>query len=128
MSMIQTIKDENNALLSRREIVCSFKGLGGKLKKSEAIDMVTKEFSLNEKVVVPIRLKNETGMTNITGTFFVYEDEKLAREHINPTIFRRLDKVKAAEEEAKKAAEETNAESDNANQTDEEEKKEGSEE
>lgn len=128
MSMIQTIKDENNALLSRREIVCSFKGLGGKLKKSEAVDMVTKEFSLNEKVVVPIRLKNETGMTNITGTFFVYEDEKLAREHINPTIFRRLDKVKAAEEEAKKAAEETNAESDNANQTDEEEKKEGSEE
>lgn len=126
--MIQTIKDENNALLSRREIVCSFKGLGGKLKKSEAVDMVTKEFSLNEKVVVPIRLKNETGMTNITGTFFVYEDEKLAREHINPTIFRRLDKVKAAEEEAKKAAEETNAESDNANQTDEEEKKEGSEE
>ncbi len=128
MSMIQTIKDENNALLSRREIVCSFKGLGGKLKKSEAVDIVTKEFSLNEKVVVPIRLKNETGMTNITGTFFVYEDEKLAREHINPTIFRRLDKVKAAEEEAKKAAEETNAESDNANQTDEEEKKEGSEE
>lgn len=126
--MIQTIKDENNALLSRREIVCSFKGLGGKLKKSEAVDMVTKEFSLNEKVVIPIRLKNETGMTNITGTFFVYEDEKLAREHINPTIFRRLDKVKAAEEEAKKAAEETNAESDNANQTDEEEKKEGSEE
>ena len=128
MSMIQTIKDENNALLSRREIVCSFKGLGGKLKKSEAVDMVTKEFSLNEKVVVPIRLKNETGMTNITGTFFVYEDEKLAREHINPTIFRRLDKVKAVEEEAKKAAEETNAESDNANQTDEEEKKEGSKE
>ncbi len=128
MSMIQTIKDENNALLSRREIVCSFKGLGGKLKKSEAVDIVTKEFSLNEKVVIPIRLKNETGMTNITGTFFVYEDEKLAREHINPTIFRRLDKVKAAEEEAKKAAEETNAESDNANQTDEEEKKEGSEE
>lgn len=126
--MIQTIKDENNALLSRREIVCSFKGLGGKLKKSEAVDIVTKEFSLNEKVVIPIRLKNETGMTNITGTFFVYEDEKLAREHINPTIFRRLDKVKAAEEEAKKAAEETNAESDNANQTDEEEKKEGSEE
>ena len=32
--------------LSRREIVCDFNGLGGKLKKLEAIEMITKEFQI----------------------------------------------------------------------------------
>ena len=36
MSMIETLSDEKNSLLSRREITCDFKGLGGKLKKTES--------------------------------------------------------------------------------------------
>ena len=43
MSMIETVTDVNNSFLSRREITCNFRGLGGKLKRSEAVDMVTKE-------------------------------------------------------------------------------------
>ena len=45
--MIETLSDENNSFLSRREITCDFKGLGGKLKNLEAIEMVTKEFKLD---------------------------------------------------------------------------------
>jgi ribosomal protein S24E len=88
------LSDENNSFLSRREIVCDFNGLGGKLKKLEAIEMITKEFKLDGKVVIPIKLQNHTGQPKITGTFYVYEDEKLAREHVNPIIFTRLDKAK----------------------------------
>jgi hypothetical protein len=47
MSMIETLSDEKNSFLSRREIICDFKGLGGKLKKLEAVEMVTKEFKLD---------------------------------------------------------------------------------
>ena len=39
MSMIETLSDEKNSFLSRREIICDFKGLGGKLKKLEAVEM-----------------------------------------------------------------------------------------
>ena len=46
MSMIETINDVENSFLSRREITCNFQGLGGKLKKKEAVEMVTKEFNL----------------------------------------------------------------------------------
>ena len=104
MSIIQTVNDVNNTFLSRREIVCNFTGLGGKLKKLEAVDMITKEFKLSGKVVIPMRLQTHVGKPLITGTFFVYEDEVLAKKHINPVIFERLEKSKAKQAEAEGAA------------------------
>ena len=101
MSMIETLSDEKNSFLSRREIICDFKGLGGKLKKLEAVEMVTKEFKLDGKIVIPMKLQNHTGQPKITGIFYVYDDEKLAREHVDPTIFARLDKAKSPKEEKK---------------------------
>ena len=101
MSMIETLSDENNSFLSRREIICDFNRLGGKLKKLEAIEMITKELKLDGKIVIPIKLQNHTGQPKITGTFYVYDDEKLAREHVNPIIFSRLDKAKNPSEEKK---------------------------
>ena len=101
MSLIEMLSDENNSFLSRREIVCDFNGLGGKLKKLEAIEMITKEFKLDGKVVIPIKLQNHTGQPKITGTFYVYDDEKLAKEQVNPVIFTRLDKAKNSGEDKK---------------------------
>jgi len=101
MSMIETLSDEKNSFLSRREIICDFKGLGGKLKKLEAVEMITKEFKLDGKIVIPMKLKNHTGQPKITGTFYVYDDDKLAKEHVNPAIFARMDKAKNPKEEEK---------------------------
>jgi len=101
MSMIETVSDENNSFLSRREIICDFNRLGGKLKKLEAVEMITKELKLDGKIVIPIKLQNHTGQPKITGTFYVYDDEKLAREHVSSIIFDRLDKAKSPKEEKK---------------------------
>ena len=109
MSLIQTLSDVNNTFLSRRELTCDFAGLGGKLKTLEAVDMVTKEFKLDGKFVIPMRLKTNVGMSKVTGTFYVYEDEGLAKKHINPTIFSRLEKTKAKVNEAEKATSEATA-------------------
>ena len=96
MSMIEVTRDVKNPLLSRREITCTFRGLAGRLKKLEAVEMISKQFSLDGKVVLPILLKNETGKPIISGTFYVYEDEKLARKHLKTAIFKRLEKSKGA--------------------------------
>ena len=96
MSMIETLSDVNNTFLSRREITCTFRGLGGKLKKLEAVDMISKQFKLDGKVIIPINMKNHSGRPEITGIFYVYEDEGLAKKQVNPVIFTRLDKAKAA--------------------------------
>jgi len=101
MSMIETLSDENNSFLSRREIICDFNRLGGKLKKLEAVEMITKELKLDGKIVIPIKLQNHTGQPKITGIFYVYDDEKLAKEQVNPSIFARLDKAKNAGKEKK---------------------------
>ena len=110
MSTIETLSDVNNTFLSRRELTCDFPGSSGKLKSMEAVDMVTKEFKLDGKVVIPMRLKTHVGMSKVTGTFYVYEDEGLAKKHINPTIFSRLEKTKAKIAETEKAAEDAAAE------------------
>ena len=102
MSMIETTSDVQNKLLLRREITCTFKGLAGKLKKLEAVDMIAKQFKLEGKVIVPILLKNDTGRPMISGTFYIYDDEKLAREHVKPAIFKRLDKAKGGGEKEEK--------------------------
>ena len=106
MSIIETITDVTNPFLSRRELTCNFAGLGGKLKSLEATDMITKEFKLDGKVVIPMRLKTQVGKSLVTGTFYVYEDEGLAKKHINPTIFSRIEKAKAKIAEAEAAAKE----------------------
>ena len=98
MSMIETVNDVNNSFLSRREITCTFAGIGGKLKKLDAVDMVKKQFKLDGKVIIPISMKNQTGRPSITGTFYVYDDENLAKRQINPVIFKRLEKAKAEKE------------------------------
>ena len=112
MSIIEAVNDVNNTFLSRRELTCNFAGLGGKLNKLEAIDMITKEFKLDGKFVIPIKLENHAGKSMLTGTFFVYEDENLAKSHVNPTVFKRLEKAKKSKEESEakpEAAESTDA-------------------
>jgi len=109
MSIIETVTDVNNAFLSRRELTCNFAGLGGKLKSLEAADMIVKEFKLDGKVVIPMRLRTQVGKSLITGTFYVYDDEVLAKKHINPTIFSRIEKTKAKIAEAEAAAKEAEA-------------------
>ena len=129
MSIIETITDVNNDFLSRREITCNFAGLGGKLKTLEAVDMVTKELKLDGKFVIPMRLKTHVGKPLVTGIFYIYDDEGLAKKHVNPTIFSRLEKTKAKIAEAEttvkeNVAEEASAEDSPVEESKEEEKSE----
>lgn len=105
MSMIEVTRDVKNDILSRREITCTFKGLAGKLKRLEAVDVVSKHFKLDGKVIVPIKLQNETGRPMVSGTFYIYDDEKLARQHVKPAIFARSDKAKAGGEKTEEVKE-----------------------
>ena len=103
MSMIETINDVSNSFLSRREITCNFRGLAGKLKRSEAVEMITNELKLDGKTVIAINLKNDTGRPNILGTFYIYDDEDLAKKQVSPVIFERLERQKKKDAEKAKA-------------------------
>ena len=98
MSIVQVISDIDNKFLSRREITCDFAGLGGKLLKSQAVEMVTGECELKDKFVMPVSLKSQVGRTTVTGTFYVYEDESLAKKHVSSAVFTRISKQMAKPE------------------------------
>ena len=84
--MITTLSDENNSFLSRREITCDFKGLGGKLKKMEAVEMITKEFKLDGKLVIPIKIQNHTGQSKLQ-VFFIFMMMKYLQKNMSILLF-----------------------------------------
>ncbi len=93
---IKTLSDVKNEFLARRELVCDFEDASGRIKRAEAIEAVSKEHGLDGKLVIPVRLQNHVGRTHTTGTFFVYDDETVAKAHIDHSIMERIEKSKAA--------------------------------
>lgn len=100
MGIITKLTDVDNTFLGRREITCKFTGLAGKIKKLEAVDMISKEYGLNGKYVIPVSLKNHLGKPLTTGIFYVYDDESVAKKQADPAIIARLEKARAKQAEA----------------------------
>jgi len=69
---VLTLNDRNNSLLSRREISVVFSNAAGKIKRSEAAQMVAEKNNLDPKTVIPISMNGEKGKTDLRGIFYVY--------------------------------------------------------
>jgi ribosomal protein S24E len=100
LSTIVTLEDKTNGLLKRREVVCVFKGVAGKLTRKDAAEMLAKELKLDKKFVIPISLQPETGMSDLRCMFYVYDDD-LAKRHLPKYILLRM----LSKEERKKVKE-----------------------
>jgi ribosomal protein S24E len=101
LSEIVTLEDRTNALLKRREVRCLFKGHAGKLSRNDAVSLLSQQLKLDKKFVIPVTLKCETGRTDVKGTFYVYDEEGLAKKHLPKYVFLRL----LSKEERKKVRE-----------------------
>ena len=99
MSGVEVLADVDNAFLMRRELTCRFAGAGDALRKLDAARMVSEKLGLDGKTVVPVSMGTQVGMPSRTGTFYVYDDEKLAYKQVDPSVMARLDKARKAEAE-----------------------------
>ena len=79
---VVTLEDRRNSLLNRREVKALFKEAAGKIKKTDAAEKIAGELNVDKKKVIPINLICETGMTDVHGTFYVYDDEKEATKQL----------------------------------------------
>lgn len=79
---VVTLEDRKNSLLHRREVKVLFRGAAGKIKRTEAVDKIASELSVDKKHVIPINLVCKTGMTDVHALFFVYDDDKMAAKHL----------------------------------------------
>jgi small subunit ribosomal protein S24e len=108
------LENRANSLLNRREIKVLFRGAAGKINRNEAAEKIAKELNVNKKQVIPINLRCQTGMTDVHGILYVYDDEneaarQLPRYRLLRTLSREerkkvLDEEKAAKLKAKQEA------------------------
>lgn len=110
MSGVEVLADVDNAFLMRRELTCRFAGAGEALKKLDAARLVSEKLGLDGKTVVPVSMGTQVGMPSRTGTFYVYDDEKLAYKQVDPSVMARLDRARKAEAEKQAPTEEAQAE------------------
>jgi small subunit ribosomal protein S24e len=111
---VAMLEDRRNSLLNRREIKVLFRGAAGKINRNEAAEKIANQLNINKKQVVPINLRCQTGMTDIHGVLYVYDDEneatrQLPRYRLLRTLSREerkkmLDEEKAAKLKAKQEA------------------------
>ena len=83
MAEVELVKldDRDNMLLERRELTVLMKNVAGRIKKSEAAALVAKEHFAG-KAVLPISMTCVKGKSDVLATFYVYEDEKTAKDHL----------------------------------------------
>ena len=108
------LEDRRNSLLNRREVKVLFRGAAGKISRNEAAEKIASQLNVNKKQVIPINLRCQTGMTDVHGILYVYEDEneaarQLPRYRLLRTLSREerkkiLDEEKAAKLKAKQEA------------------------
>jgi small subunit ribosomal protein S24e len=111
---VVVLEDRKNSLLGRREVKALFRGSAGKVKRTDAADTIAAQLGVDKKKVVPMNLICETGMTDVHGSFFVYDDENDIKKQLPryrllrtmPKADRKkiLDEEKAAKLKAKQAA------------------------
>ena len=75
---VETLEDRRNSLMNRREVKALFRGAAGKIKRTEAVEKMAAQLSVDKKQIIPINLNCETGMTDVHAVFYVYDDEKEA--------------------------------------------------
>ncbi|HEU0143590.1 MAG TPA: hypothetical protein VFQ47_02280 [Nitrososphaera sp.] len=79
---VAMLEDRRNPLLNRREIKALFRGAAGKINRNEAAEKIANQLKVNKKQVVPINLRCQTGMTDVHGILYVYDDENEATRQL----------------------------------------------
>ena len=72
------LEDRRNSLLNRREVKVVFRGAAGKINRNDAAERIAHQLNVDRKQVVPINLRCQTGMTDVHGILYVYDDENEA--------------------------------------------------
>jgi small subunit ribosomal protein S24e len=111
---VAVLEDRRNSLLNRREVKVLFRGAAGRINRNEAAEKIASQLNVNNKQVIPINLRCQTGMTDVHGILYVYEDEneaarQLPRYRLLRTLSREerkkiLDEEKAAKLKSKQEA------------------------
>jgi small subunit ribosomal protein S24e len=111
---IAVLENRMNSLLNRREVKVIFRGAAGKINRNDAAERIANQLNFNKKQIIPINLTCQTGMTDVHGMLYIYDNEndaakQLPRYRLLRTMSKEerkkvLDEEKAAKLKAKQEA------------------------
>jgi small subunit ribosomal protein S24e len=99
-----TLEDHHNSLLNRREIKTLFKNSAGRIKRTDATDLLAKQLNLDKKTIVPIKMSCQTGRTDLYATFYIFSSQEQLKQLPRYRLLRSVSK-----EERKKLIDEEKA-------------------
>lgn len=105
---LEILSDTENKLLERREVICIYKGLSGKITRQEAAQVLAAQVKVDAKKVYPIKLATSAGSREVNGVLYIYQDERRAKKHLPKHLLIRL-LPKEAREKAKEEKKEAKA-------------------
>lgn len=105
---MQVLKRSESKLLDRAYVELLMDGKGGKLTRKEAIDMLAKELGVQAENVGLLRLKGQSGTTDLVGEFYVYGSQaskKLAHpKHLEARLLTKEEREKLKQAKKKQPA------------------------
>jgi small subunit ribosomal protein S24e len=88
-----TLDDRKNSLLNRREIRTVLKNAAGRIKRTDASDMLAKQLNIDKKTVIPIIMTCQKGRTDVAATFYVYNTEEELKQLPRFRLLRNMPKA-----------------------------------
>ena len=77
-----TFEDRRNSLLNRHEIGVIFKNAAGRIKRTDATEIIAKQHNVEKNAVIPISMVCGKGKTDVRAVFYIYTDEQAATKHL----------------------------------------------
>ncbi|MDG6998892.1 MAG: hypothetical protein JRN15_07245 [Nitrososphaerota archaeon] len=107
MSTLEVVSENDNKLLSRKELVCSFALGSGLITRQSAAEAIASRLGVKKESVKIMSLSSKFGSRDLTARAYVYTDTKLVEKQLPKyMIIRQLSKEerKQAKEAAKAKA------------------------
>ena len=105
---MEIVKKNDSRLLGRTEVQVRIRGKAGKMSRREAVTLVANQMQVAPANVGLVRMQQQSGSTDIVGTFFVYESEetmkKVHPEHLSVRTLGKEEREKLKQEKKKAAA------------------------
>ena len=103
MSSLQIITENENKLLSRRELVCSLAMGSGLVTRQAAAEAIATRIGVKKEAVKIVSLIGKFGSRDLLARAYVYSDIKLAEKQL-PKYLRIRQLSKEERKQAKEAA------------------------
>jgi ribosomal protein S24E len=90
MSSVNVVDKVENTLLGRLEVTTRVSGIVGTLSRKSAVDILSKHFGVDEKLIIPIKIKTSSGKRDSVIKSYIYNNYDDAKRQLQKHLFVRL--------------------------------------